>query len=234
MVLMNCSTRKEMGGAPDLPSLLVFYKTAGYYHTSIPSGLAALQKLGAENGFKVDTTNNAAKFVQDTLQKYDAVVFLSTTQDVLNDTQQQAFEQFIRGGGGFVGIHAATDTEYNWPWYNQLVGAYFDSHPEIQTATIQVVDKSHLSTSFLPDKWERKDEWYNFKNINPDVKVLANLDETSYKGGKNGQNHPIAWYHTFEGARVFYTGGGHTNESFQEPLFLRHLLGGIQYVLQKE
>ncbi|MGV3539264.1 MAG: ThuA domain-containing protein [Rufibacter sp.] len=206
--------------------MLVFYKTAGYYHRSIPAGLAALQKMGLENGFKIDTTKNASYFEPDSLKKYQAVVFLSTTQDVLNQSQQSAFEQFIKAGNGFVGIHAATDTEYGWPWYNQLVGAQFMSHPKVQKATVLVQDKNHLATSFLPDQWVREDEWYNFKNINPNVKVLASLDESSYKGGKNGAQHPIAWYHEFDGGRAFYTGGGHTDESFKEPLFLQHCWAG--------
>ncbi|WP_207434357.1 ThuA domain-containing protein [Sabulibacter ruber] len=234
LVCSGCSHKNGVAESKIPPTVLVFYKTAGFYHTSIPTGLRALQDLGRENGFGVDTTKNAAYFVADSLKKYQAVVFLSTTQDVLNPTQHTAFEQYIRNGGGFVGIHAATDTEYDWPWYNQLVGAYFESHPEVQKATIRVKDKSHPSTTFLPDNWERTDEWYNFKSINPNVKVLATLDETTYKGGKNGENHPIAWYHAYDGGRAFYTAGGHTDESFREPLFLRHLLGGINYALGRK
>lgn len=229
---LSCSSTKPAGKVNPLPlKILVFYKTSGYYHTSIPAGLAAIQKLGVENAFSVDTTKNAAYFQADSLRNYQAVVFLSTTEDVLNLEQQAAFEKYIRAGNGFMGIHAATDTEYDWPWYNQLVGAYFESHPQIQTATVQVTDKTHPATHFLPDQWVRRDEWYNFKNLAPGLKVLANLDETSYKGGKNGANHPIAWYHPFDGGRSFYTGGGHTNESFQEPLFLRHILQGILYAM---
>jgi cytochrome c len=213
------------------PRILVFSKTSGFYHESIPTGIAALQALGKDNGILVDTTKNAKYFIQDSLKNYAAVVFLSTTMNVLNAEQQVAFERYIQAGGGFVGIHAATDTEYDWPWYNKLVGAYFASHPHQQEATIQVKDKTHPSTSFLPDNWVRKDEWYNFKNINPDIKVLATLDESTYEGGKNNGNHPIIWYHEYDGGRSFYTGGGHTNESFQEPLFLKHLLGGIQYAI---
>lgn len=112
-----------------------------------------------------------------------------------------------------------------------MVGAYFANHPKLQKATINVIDKNHLSTSFLPDKWERFDEWYNFKNVQSDIKVLARLDESTYEGGTMGTNHPHAWYHNFDGGRAFYTAGGHTNESYSEPLFLRHLLGGIQYAL---
>lgn len=216
------------------PRVLVFSKTAGFYHTSIPAGIAAIQKLGEENGFLVDTTKNAAYFTQDSLQRYNAVIFLSTTGDVLDLQQQAAFERYIQAGGSFVGIHSATDTEYDWPWYNKLVGAYFLDHPNdpnVRTATMAVIDSSHLSMQGLPQRWERTDEWYNYRDINPDIQVLALLDETTYEGGRNGDHHPIAWYHEFDGGRAFYTGGGHTDESFSEPLFLQHLLGGIQYAI---
>jgi cytochrome c len=216
------------------PRILVFYKTSGFYHQSIPTGRAAIAKLGQENNIQVDTTKDDRYFVQDSLQHYAAVVFLSTTMNVLNGDQQTAFEKYIQAGGGFVGIHAAADTEYDWPWYNKLVGAYFLSHPRIQKAVIDVTDKTHQATSFLPEKWERTDEWYNYKSINPDIKVLAKLDESSYQGGANGGNHPIIWYHEFDGGRAFYTGLGHTNESFSEPLFLRHLLEGIRYAIGKK
>lgn len=213
------------------PRVLVFTKTSGFYHNSIPAGAAAVHLLGVQNNFRVDTTASAHYFVEDSLKQYNAVVFLSTTMNVLDAEQQTAFERYIQAGGGYVGIHAATDTEYDWPWYNKLVGAYFLSHPRNQNAVINVVDKNHPSTSFLPDKWQRFDEWYNYKNIQPGLKVLATLDESSYEGGTNGDFHPIAWYHEFDGGRAFYTGGGHTRESFSEPLFLRHLLGGIQYAM---
>ncbi len=217
--------------------VLVFSKTKGYYHESIPSGIAAIQKLGAEHKFQVDTTKDATKFTIDNLRKYRAVIFLSTTQDVLNEEQQRAMEQYIKGGGGFVGVHAAADTEYEWPWYNKLVGAYFKSHPNkpnVRKAVVNVIDKNHLSTRNLPDKWERSDEWYNYKDINPDIKVLAKLDEKSYEGGENGDNHPIIWYHEYDGGRAFYTGGGHTKESYEDPVFVQHLLGGIEYAMGGE
>jgi uncharacterized protein len=214
-------------------SVLVFYKTSGFYHTSIPDGIAALQKLGRDNGIQVDTTKDAGRFTADGLKPYAAVVFLNTTQDVLDAAQQAAFEQYIRSGKGFMGIHSATDTEYDWPWYNQLVGAYFNGHPQIQSARVQVVNKNHPSTQSWPERWERRDEWYNFKDINPAITVLATLDEQSYQGGTNGSHHPIAWYHEFDGGRSFYTAGGHTAESYSEPLFLQHLLGGLTYVVGK-
>lgn len=212
-------------------AVLVFSKTDGFYHNSIPAGQAAIHKLGLENGFLVDTTKNAAYFTADSLRKYKAVVFLNTTKDVLNENEQTAFQEYIRAGGGFVGIHSATDTEYDWPWFNQLVGAYFVNHPENQEARILVTEKNHPSTSMLPDTLVRYDEWYNFKAIQPHIKVLAYLDESSYKGGTNGDNHPYAWYHEFEGGRSFYTAGGHTIESYSEPLFLQHILGGIRYAM---
>jgi type 1 glutamine amidotransferase len=158
-------------------------------------------------------------------------VFLSATQDVLSDAQQTAFEQYIRSGKGFVGIHAATDTEYDWPWYNRLVGAYFNGHPATQPAAIRVSAPRHAAIRHLPAAWLRTDEWYNFRSVNPDIRVLATLDESIYTGGTNGANHPIAWYHAFEGGRAFYTAGGHTAESYAEPLFVQHLLGGIQYAM---
>ena len=214
--------------------VLVFSRTKGYYHESIPSGIAAIQKLGNENGFQVDTTKDSNKFTDGNLRKYKAIIFLSTTQDVLNDEQQRSMENYIRAGGGFVGIHAAADTEYAWPWYNKLVGAYFKSHPNnpnVRQAVINVVDRNHPATDELPERWERADEWYNYKDINPNLQVLARLDESSYEGGENGDNHPIIWYHEYDGGRAFYTGGGHTKESFADAVFMEHLLGGIQYAM---
>lgn len=216
------------------PKVLVFSKTTGFRHESIPQGIAAIRQLGAENGFSVDTTEDAGKFTGDNLKQYRAIVFLNTTGDVLNLAQQTNFERYIQAGGGYVGVHSATDTEYSWPWYNQLAGAYFQSHPNdpnVRKATIDVLDKSHPSTRHLPDKWTRTDEWYNFKSLNPEVKILANLDEKSYEGGTNGDNHPAAWYHEFDGGRAFYTAGGHTSESYSEPEYVQHLLGGIRWAM---
>jgi cytochrome c len=214
--------------------VLVFSKTAGFRHESIGAGIQAIQKLGAENGFRVDTTENAARFTEDSLKKYSAVIFLNTTQDVLDYRQQADFERYIQSGGGFVGIHAAADTEYEWPWYNKLVGGYFQSHPNnpnVRKAVVEVINKDHGASEMLPDRWERTDEWYNYKQLNPDVTVLARLDKTSYEGSEHEGDHPIAWYQAFDGGRAFYTGGGHTAESFSEPLFLEHLLGGINYAI---
>ncbi|MES3017391.1 MAG: ThuA domain-containing protein [Bacteroidota bacterium] len=213
------------------PRILVFSKTTGFRHESIAAGKAAIIKLGKEQGFLVDTTENENYFNEDSLKKYQAVVFMSTTGNILNTPQQIAFERYIQAGGGYAGVHAAADTEYDWEWYGKLVGGYFVSHPKTQQAIVNVTDRTNAASSHLPEKWKRTDEWYNYKTLNPNVKVLASLDESSYEGGQNGTNHPIAWYHQYDGGRAFYTGMGHTDESFAEPLFLKHLLGGIKYAI---
>lgn len=214
--------------------VLVFSKTKGWNHTSIPAGIAALQKLGQAHNFRVDTTKNAGYFTDDSLRHYQAVVFLSTTGNVLDQSQQAAFERYIQAGGGYMGIHAAADTEYDWPWYNKLVGGYFSSHPSqpnVRKATVDVTDKTHPATAHLPSRWERTDEWYNYRSLYTGLHVLASLDENTYEGGTNGSNHPIAWYHEFDGGRAFYTGGGHTDESYTEPLFVQHLLSALTWTM---
>ncbi|HEY8659629.1 MAG TPA: ThuA domain-containing protein [Hanamia sp.] len=228
LFLFGCN--KRSGNA----KLLVFTKTAGYHHSSITAGVNAIIKLGQENSFDVDTTSNAEMFTEDTLKKYAAVVFLNTTDTadvLLNNYQENAFQRYIEAGGGFVGIHAATDAGYHWGWYTRLVGANFNGHPEQQQATLHVVDKNDISTKHLPDPWIRKDEWYNFKNLNKDVHVLLTIDEKSYKGGTNGDNHPMAWYHDYDGGRAWYTELGHTDESYSDPNYLKHILGGIKYAI---
>jgi len=215
------------------PKVLIFSKTAGFHHNSIALGIPAIIKLGQENNFDVDTTTNSAKFTTENLKQYAAVIFLSTTGDVLNDEQQKAFEQYIKSGGGFVGVHAATDTEYGWPWYGDLVGAYFKSHPKQQEAVLHVVDRNFIATKHLPAEWKRFDEWYNYKYIAKNLHVLITIDEKSYTGGENGDNHPMAWYHEYDGGRAFYTELGHTDESYADPLYLQHLLGGIKYAIGK-
>jgi type 1 glutamine amidotransferase len=214
--------------------VLIFSKTNGYRHQSIPVGIEAIKKLGEENGFAVFATEDSTYFTPENLQQYKAIIFLSPTGHVLGEAQQAAMEGYIRKGGGYVGIHAATDCEYGWPWYVKLVGASFVSHPKQQQAKLIVVNKKHSSTKGLPQTWERFDEWYNFKDINPDITVLIKIDEKSYTGGINGDNHPMAWYHNYEGGRAFYTELGHTNESYSDPLFLGHLLGGIKYAMRKK
>jgi cytochrome c len=214
--------------------VLVFSKTAGFRHSSIGVGLAAIRKLGTENGFAVDATEDAAAFTAKNLARYRAVVFLNTTGDVLDPTQQDNFERFIQAGGGYVGVHAATDTEYDWPWYGRLAGAWFNGHPgnpNVRKATFRVIDASNPSTQGLPARWEREDEFYNFKSIDPTIHVLVDIDEKSYEGGTNGDHHPMSWYHDFDGGRAWYTNMGHTEATYSDPLFLKHLLGGLRYAI---
>jgi cytochrome c len=214
------------------PRILVFTKTSGFRHESIPAAIAAIRQVGAANRLTVDSTEDSAAFTDANLARYDAVVFLMTTGDVLDESQRRAFEGYIRAGGGFAGVHSAADTENGWAWYGRLVGAYFKNHPPVQRATVRVVDRGHPSTAGLPRSWTRTDEWYNFaRNPRSSVHVLATLDESSYSPGPGamGTDHPIAWWHTYQGGRAWYTAGGHTSESYSDSRFRRHLLGGIRY-----
>lgn len=212
------------------PAVLVFSRTTGFRHGSIPAGIKSLTELGREHGFRVEATEDPRFFEPTRLGKTDCVVFLNTTGDVLDDEQQRHFENFIRGGGGYVGVHSAADTEYDWPWYGRLVGAWFKTHPAIQPARINVEDRTFPATRMLPATWDRTDEWYVYrKNPRPNVRVLMSLDETSYQGGGMDGDHPISWYHDYDGGRAFYTGGGHTDASYAEPLFREHLAGAIKW-----
>ena len=217
---------------PKQKKILVFSKTAGFRHTSaIQAGKKSIAELGVKNKFRVDTTENADAFTTDNLKQYAAVIFLCTTGNVLNEQQQQAFEQFIRNGGGYMGLHSAADTEYDWAWFGELNGAYFKNHPRQQEAVFNIVDGNNIATAHLPKVWKRFDELYNFKWIGTDLHILITIDENSYTGGGNGEDHPMAWYHEFDGGRAFYTALGHDNKSFEDPLYLQHLLGGIKYVM---
>jgi PKD repeat protein len=230
-------------------NVLIFSKTAGFRHSSIDEGITALKLLGEQNNFGVDAIEEASLFTDEFLARYVAVIWLSTTGDVLNDEQQAAFERYIRAGGGYVGIHSAADGEYTWPWYGQLVGGYFRNHPNgTPTATVEVEDRTHLSTAHLPERWTRVDEWYNYQSpVNPSINgggtdystrnttgihVLLKMDESTYNesDGSDGvdDDHPISWCHRFDGGRAWYTGLGHTEASYLEPEFLQHVLGGIE------
>ena len=215
-----------------IPRILVFSQTAAFRHDSIPAGIAAIRRLGAQNGFGVDASEDPRMFADSQLAAYRAVVFLSTTGNILDDDQRAAFQRFVEAGNGFVGVHSASDTGYDWAWYGGLVGTYFASHPDIQPATLHVEDTTHPSTAELPSTWTRADEWYDFRSNPrdlPGIHVLVTLDESTYSGGSMGADHPWSWYHAYDGGRAWYTAGGHTLESYSENAFLRHLLGGIQY-----
>ena len=229
---MLCQSPAEVPGTQDdQPRVLVFSKTDGFRHGSIELGVKALESIG-ETEFRVDHTEDSSRFNADDLAAFGAVVFLNTTQDVLDAAQQQAFIDWYRDGGGYVGIHAAADTEYEWPWYGQLMGAWFKSHPAVQEADVIVEDSTHPAMSHLPRVWTCTDEWYDYTaSPRGSVRVLARLDHETYEGEGMEGDHPIIWCHAFDGGTAFYTGRGHTDASFAEPAFRTHLKEAILWVL---
>lgn len=241
---------------PVSPRVLVFSRTTGYRHESIPAGVAALREVCAADGIDVDATEDATRFLH--LDGYAAVVFLSASGTVLDGRQRAAFAGYLRAGGGFAGVHAASTAEGDWPFYGHLVGASFTRHPEIQPATLRVEDRDHPATAHLGGTWRWVDEWYDFAaDPRPRVRVLLSVDESTYSGGGMGVGHPIAWCHEIDwrrepfrdepvrdrpdraepsqgrpgraGARSFYTALGHTSEAYQDPAFRAHLRGGVRY-----
>ncbi len=215
------------------PQVLIYTKTKAYRHECIASGGAALQSYFNTYGVASTMTEDSSMFTTDKLKEFDAVMFFQTTGNVLDSAQQVAFENYIKSGKGFVGVHAASDTEYDWPWYGKLVGAYFASHPDIQQHVIEKVDTAHLSCKHLPMRWKRMDECYNFKTIPSNVNVLLTVDETTYQGGTHGEYHPMSWYHTYDGGKSFYTALGHTVESFRDTMLLEHIRQGVMWAASK-
>jgi type 1 glutamine amidotransferase len=228
--IMACTSGPAASAADAPYDVLVFSKTAGFRHDAIPVGIQTIRELGAANNFTVTATEDAGAFTTGNLAQYETVVFLNTTGDVLDAAQQTAFESYIRSGRGYVGVHAAADTEYDWPFYGELVGAYFSSHPAIQQVTERVENRAHAATAHLGQSWVRTDELYNYRtNPRSSARVLATLDESTYSGGTMGADHPHTWCKAYQGGRSFYTGNGHTQESYGDPAFRSMLLGGIRY-----
>lgn len=207
--------------------VLIFTKTAGFRHDAIPTAVATLRTLATDAGMIADHTEDAAAFTPQNLTRYRVVVFASTTGDVLDEAQQAAMEGFIRGGGGFVGVHAAADTEYDWRWYGDLVGAYFLSHPPgLQTTQVQ---PEHAGKP-VGTRWPITDELYNYRrNPRPQVQVIATVDETGYDGGTMGGDHPIAWCRPFDGGRSWYTGLGHDAKVYGDANLVAQLVRGLRY-----
>ncbi len=237
LLLMACQGSKPSSTAktkvrPE-KRVLLFTKTApgSYRHESIAAGIPAVLKLGRENGILVDTTENSDFFTDSQLKGYSALIFLSTNQDVFNAEQEAALQRYIWAGGGFVGIHAATGVERDWKWFGQLIGGHFLWHTPQQKATIDIQEANHPATQGLPKRWQRYDEWYLFRDMNPAIKMLATLDSSTYQSDRHPADYPFAWYHEFEGGRSFYTAGGHNSVDYADPLFLRHILGGITYTI---
>jgi len=213
--------------------VLVFTRTTGFRHDSIPQARAAFERLLAGEGLAADATEDESAFSAANLDRYRGVAFLLTTGEILSGEGKAAFEEWIRRGGALIGIHSAADTEYGWPFYAELLAAQFKSHPAIQRARLTVIDATHPSTAGLAQVWERTDEWYDFRQSpRGRVRVLVNLDETSYQGGGMGADHPWSWCRDLDRGRSFYTAGGHTAESWSEPLFLSHVRGGIRAALR--
>jgi cytochrome c len=233
------TTETEVGStilvpaAAGQPNLLVFTRTAAFRHQSIPAGVDALKQLALAHGFGLTATEDHAQFTDAVLAGFKAVVFLSTSGDVLGDSEQAAFERYMAAGAhGFVGVHAAADCEYDWPWYGGMLGAYFAGHSDVVPATVKLEPVTHPALDGLPTPWSRTDEWYGFR-MNPrgPVTVLLTVDETTFDAGPGsmGTDHPVAWYQQLADGRSFYTALGHTAESFADPAFLGHLLGGLKW-----
>lgn len=215
--------------------VLVFHRTEGFRHESIAAGIDAIEGMGEANGFSVTDTDDPSIFTLEGLQPYEVMVFLNTTGDVLDPNQEENLQYFVRSGKGFVGIHSAADTEYDSSWYETLIGSYFASHPEPQEATVEIVSPDHPVVQGIPASFSRFDEWYDFANLPwSTVTILAELDESSYAGGQMGDPHPIMWAHKYDGGRAFYTGFGHTPESFSEPLVLDLLTNAIVWAANAE
>ncbi len=201
-------------------------RTAGYRHASIEAGIEAITAIGRWHALAVDATEDPSMFETAMLDRYAVVVFLNTTGNILNERQQAALRSFVGRGGGFVGIHSATDTEHGWPWYGKLVGARFAGHGPVEQATVRVTDRGHASTRHLPAEWVRHDEWYTFGDLACGLHVLAEVRDAT------APTRPIAWCHDVDGGRSWYTGGGHTAESFDETLFREHVAGGILWAAE--
>ena len=229
--------QSEQGDSPNQQlSIYVFSKTAGYRHDNIPLACGLMKKMADAKGWAISYTEDAELIRSERLTGLDVLVFLNTTGDVLEPAQEAAMEQYIKSGGGFLGIHAAADTEYDWPFYQELVGAYFKNHPSdpgVREATSRNVAIDHPVSKDLPKDWTRMDEWYNYKDYQDHIIPLYNLDETSYEGGENGAQHPIAWCHEKLGGRAVYTGMGHTKESFSEPEFMKFLENAIEWIAER-
>ena len=231
LVMLLCSLAALIAGAaqcaPPRERVLVFTRTQGFRHDSIPTAVSTLRKLARDAGFAADHSEDAGDFTDDNLARYRIVVFASTTGDVLDDPQQKALEHFMRRGGGFVGVHAASDTEYDWPWYGRLVGAYFLSHPPGLQSTLVQPERGGKPAGRA---WPVRDEIYNFRaNPRGQVRVAATVDERSYEGGTMGVDHPVTWCHSFEAGRSWYTALGHDVAVYADPEFLAQLRRGLRY-----
>ncbi|MFD9243595.1 ThuA domain-containing protein [Streptomyces sp. NPDC059556] len=216
------------------PDVLIYTRTTGYRHDSIPDGATALTELAHELGWKAEATEDPDVFTPGRLARCAVVVLLSTTGNVLTPEGRTALEAYLRGGGALLAVHAAANAEPDWPFYGELLGTRFDGHPEIQPGIVLVDDREHPATAQLPARWAWTDEWYNFtsdpRGAGSGVRVLARADETSYRGGTHGDDHPLVWCREIDGGRVFFTALGHAPETYRDPAFRAHLAGALTWL----
>ena len=222
--------------------VLIYSGSTGYRHDSIPAGVEAMKVIATRLGYEVDATEDPHVFTADKLAAYKAIVFVSTTTDPkkpesewFTGERRDALVGFLKAGKGVVGLHAAGDSHYHWPWYGQMIGGYFERHPKgTPKGTLTVHDAKHPATAKLPKTITRNDEWYYYKDFDPTVRVLVTVDPASIGDGEADVNpNPVVWYKEFGGGRVFYNGLGHTAESYQEPYMVDLLTGGLEYAAGK-
>jgi type 1 glutamine amidotransferase len=217
-----------------VPRFLIFTKTAGFRHDTVDVAVGALRGLAKDRGWHVEASEDSGVFNAETLAGFAATVWFNTTGSLLSNAERTAFERFVREGGGYVGLHAASSTGYDWPFYAALVGALFDGHPPPQSATLRVTDAAHPATAHLDRSFSWVDEWYNFREPPRDVRALLEVDESSYTGGTLGASHPIAWCHEAFGGRAFYTALGHHAAAYSDPRLLGHIGGGMAWAARVE
>ena len=229
------------------PRVLVYTRNhvtngKGYVHDNIATSVAMIRQLASTNGFVVDASDNPSVFTPENLKKYRAMIFSNANNEAFeNDTQRDAFKGFIQSGGGFVGIHSASGSERQWPYYWAVLGGKFKRHPPLQKFSIEVLDPKHPATAHLGATWQWEDEFYYLDNLNPrihvllagDLSTLKDNDKANYPGQTFGNLFPLAWCQEFDGGRQFYTALGHKIEYYSKPDFQKHVLGGILWVLHK-
>jgi uncharacterized protein len=218
--------------------VLVYTKNGkGYVHENIATSVEAIRSLGAQNGFSVDASEDPKVFTPENLKQYNAIVFSNSNNEGFDtDAQREAFKKYVQAGGGVVGIHIATGTERQWPYFAAVMGGRFVRHPKLQRFTVTVKDRTHPATKGLPPAFEWEDECYLFDRINPSIKVLLTTDPSKIDDPKRTETpaeYPLSWYNTYDGGRQYYIALGHKKEHYAEPLFRQQVLGGILWVMSE-
>lgn len=226
--------RQQSSGEPFQVLIFTKIEHGEYRHSVTPTAVKAIERLGVQEGFHATVTDDSGIFSNESLSRFRAVIFINNTGDILEDVQQEAFQQYLKSGKGVVIIHAGILIGDSWPWFGELVGARFVGHPEVQDADVTLIAPDHRACKGLPSQWRHRDEWYNFEATPRGVTPLVLVDETSYEGGTHSAPHPIVWVREYEGTRVFYSAMGHTEESWTDEIFLRHIANGITYAATPE